>query len=670
MKKVVIVLAILILFPLVSSEIIFNQQPNAIYNLGDDLPVPITIKSPKDVTGVLWMDLICDGKQENFYKNGVNIQAGDEKKIEASLVLTEEVIGNLRGNCKIKIFLGGDFSLTNEFKISDSIVILTTFKNLEFSPEEIITVSGDASKENEENVNGLIELSIIESNSSKISQKGTVVKGTFSISLSLPKGMKAGSYLLKLNAYEQDINGLTTNEGFVDQNILIKQIPTSLEIVFRDSQVEPGTNLAVKAILHDQTGEKIQSLSFISVKNENNKILEQVEINTDEFHEFPVAYNELPSSWTIVAVSNKITNEAKIVILEKEAIKVGIVDKILTITNTGNIPYNKTALIKIGDKSVNINVYLKVGGSQEYTLTAPDGSYDINFTSGKESATVEKIGLTGKAIDVKKSSGSIGNIMVHPFIWVFVLIILLLGILILLKRNSKRSLFGNMTQNTTRKNENYESISPLVKGSLINSRNKAELSTSMKGEKQEVSLVALNIKNLGAVSTKDGSAIETLQKIVDMAEDKRASTYEDNNSIIFILSPAITKTHENEKAALEIAQAAKETLAHHNKMFKQKMDFGISLGYGSILGKYENHSFQFSSIDSTLSSAKKISSLAEGEVLLSEKMNDRLRASVKATKHSKSGMNVYSIKEMKNVEENAKFVKSFSEKFKKENKTE
>ena len=53
-----------------------------------------------------------------------------------------------------------------------------------------------------------------------------------------------------------------------------------------------------------------------------------------------------------------------------------------------------------------------------------------------------------------------------------------------------------------------------------------------------------------------------------------------------------------------------------------------------------------------------------------KKMNDKLRLNIKAAKHNKSGMNVYSIKEIKNVEENAKFVKSFSEKFNKENKTE
>ena len=689
MKKVVILFTIFLLFPLISSEIIIDKQPNAVYNLGDVVTVPITIKALTSVSGYLNMYLICGGRQENFERRGINLMVGDEKKIDdISLILTKNDTKNMLGTCKIKATLGEDYALTNEFKISDLVTLRINFEKIEFSPGEAITISGEASKENGNPVEGLIEISIIENNISRISQMGTITRGSFSTSLSLPEAMKARAYLLRINAYEQDINnGLTTNKGFMDQNILIKQVPTSLEIVFENQEIEPGTNLNVKAVLHDQTGEKIQSLSFISIKNGNNKILDQVEVNTDEFHEFPVAYNEPPASWKIVAVSNKITSEANLAILKKEAIKVEIINTTLIITNTGNVPYNKTALINIGNESVNIDLYLKVGESQKYAITAPDGSYNVKVTTGEESAEVEQIALTGRAIDVRKASGSLADIVKHPFIWAFVVIILVLGIAIIMKKRSRRNFFGNITSRpsgssgssvsskpfvSSRRTESYENANtaPLTKGSLINSRNKAEISLSLKGEKKEVSLVALNIRNLGTVSSKDGSAIETLQKIVNMAEDKRAATYEDNNSIIFILSPTITRTNTNEKTALDIAQATKDALVHHNKMFRQRMDFGISLGYGPIIEKYENRVFQFSSIDSTISSTKKISSLAEGEILLSEKMNDKLKANVKAVKQNKSGTNVYSIKEIKNAEQNASFVKSFSEKFKKEHKEE
>src|SRR3989338_11368368 len=125
MKKVILILLLFLFLQLISSEIIINQQPQGVYNLGDVVTVAATIKTPKSVAGFFQMDLICEGNQENFYKNGASLSPGEEKKIEASLVLTKSVIGEMKGNCTIKAFLGNDFSLTNNFKISDSIAIKT-----------------------------------------------------------------------------------------------------------------------------------------------------------------------------------------------------------------------------------------------------------------------------------------------------------------------------------------------------------------------------------------------------------------------------------------------------------------------------------------------------------------------------------------------------------------
>ena len=702
MKKRVIIsaviLSIFLILPLISSQIIINQQPNSVYNLGDIVTVSTTIKSSKSVAGFYQMDLICDGRQENFYRNGVSLNAGEEKKVEASLVLAKASLDDMKGLCKIKAFLLEDFSLTNDFKISDSITIDTTFEKIEFNPGETITLAGEASKENGDSVNGIIEFSLIEGNSSRVSQAGTINNGAFSVSIILPQDLKAGAYLIELNAYEEDINGETTNKGIVNQNIAIKQVPTNLEIVFDSIDVEPGTNVIVKAVLRDQTGEKIDSSTFISIKNSKNKILEQVEIATDEFHEFPIANTEPPSSWKVVAASNKLTKEAVFTIKEKESISISLSNKTVTITNTGNVLYNKTALVKIGNESLNVDVYLQPGENQKYILTAPEGTYRIEISSGEEKSVAESVSLTGKAIDVKKAGVDAGSLVRYPFVWVFIAIVIGAFLLILIKRSSKRSFFGHMNSEvhmhgrhvqTHHHHENHEHhehhdssahhadhtqhvhheshLIPiaLTKGSLINSRNKAEISLSIKGEKQDVSVIALHIKNLGNLQKKDGSA-ETLQKIVDMAEDKKAATYEDSSSIIFILSPSLTRSFKNEKTALEIAQAAKGAIAHHNKMFKQKLDFGISLNHGPIIGKQEGNIFKFSSIDSTISASKKIASIAEGDILLGARMNERVKAEAKTIKHHKSGVDVYSIKEIKNSEEHAKFIKRFSENFEKE----
>ncbi len=210
----------------------------------------------------------------------------------------------------------------------------------------------------------------------------------------------------------------------------------------------------------------------------------------------------------------------------------------------------------------------------------------------------------------------------------------------------------------------------MAKKSLVNSRNKAELSLSIKGDKQNVNVIALHIKNLKEMQAKKGSVEETLQKIVDNAEENKAVTYESNNILFFILAPIKTRTFKNEKMALEIANKIKEVIENHNKMSKQKINFGISLNYGTIVAKQDKDSFKFMGLGMLMNTAKKISSLAEGEILLSEKMNDEFGSHLKTTKHEKRGMNVYSIKEIRNVEEHKQFIRNFLDRIEGKDKKE
>lgn len=118
--KRLIILSILSVFLIsfVSADILLLQQPNEIYNFGEAISIPVIVKTTTELSGNLQMDLICNGEEINFYKNGVSLSTGEEKEIDAALVLSKEIIGNLEGFCLIKIFLKNDFILTKEFKIS------------------------------------------------------------------------------------------------------------------------------------------------------------------------------------------------------------------------------------------------------------------------------------------------------------------------------------------------------------------------------------------------------------------------------------------------------------------------------------------------------------------------------------------------------------------------
>ena len=321
MKRGIIFLAlILFISSVISAEIIINQQPNEIYSLGDTINIPITIKALSDLSGSFEMNLLCNGHDINFYKNGIQLSYGEEEKITPSLVLTQEVIGDITGTCKIKATLAGEEPrLTNEFKISNVINLGIKTNHTEFTPGENIFIEGYATKENNKDVNGFIGIKIISSDGEETDYLETIGNGFFSMNLSLEKEAKAGEYQIRLNAYERNFLGETTNEGFLDFRILVIQVPTNLEIVFENQEVEPGTNLKVKSVLRDQTGEKIiNGVSTIKITNNKEIILEQAERATDEFLEFPILYNEPPTELNVFAQSGQLTSEAKFRIMEKK----------------------------------------------------------------------------------------------------------------------------------------------------------------------------------------------------------------------------------------------------------------------------------------------------------------------------------------------------------------
>lgn len=661
MRRIIFFAILVVLFTSVASaDVIITQQPNDLYNLGDTINIPIKITTLTDLTSSFTINLICNGVEKQVYQSDIQLSAGQEYSITPLIILTRDRIERA-GECVLKSILGLDISaVTDSFTVSDKINIELQNEQTEAKPGQSIIIEGSAIKENGKPVQGIINLQVINDNQTMIEQLNTVNNGYFHLNFSFPKDTKAGQYLIKTNFYELDLQGQQTNKGFVNYNLLVTQVPTSLEIVFENPSVEPGTNLQVKSILHDQTGESIDSVSIITIKNNKNEIIEQTEKNTGEIFELPIKYNEPASEWEVVSVSNKLTAKANFNITEKQDIEIILVNKTVTIKNIGNVPYcNKSALIKIGNQSVNIDICLEVDELQEYLLTAPEGEYHVEIISEGEDSISKTLALTGKAVNVKEISGS-KNFIKRPLVWIFLIVVLGLVAYMFFKKSSRKSFFGYMSRNKDKKK-----VISLGKSSPLNTKNKAELSLSIKGDKQNISLVCLKIKNLNEMAKKDGSR-KALQHIIDMAEEKRASVYENNDNLFFLLTPVKTKTFSNEKTALEIAQKSESMLNEHNKLFKDKLEFGIGMNYGTIIAKQEKDTLKFMSMGTLITTAKKTANISQGEILMGEKMHEKMRTSVKARKHTHGNSSVYSISEVKNREEHKNFLSNFVKRLERE----
>lgn len=671
-KEFALIIFMIMIISSASAEIVVLQQPNNIYNVDDTINIPITIKAIEEISGTFSMDLLCNGgKQVNFYRNGVHLMPGEEKTLETSLILSKDSIGETLGACKIKGSIEQDYVVLNEFTISNLLIVNPNTEQVEFEPGQSILIKGSVSKENEQDSNGFINLEISTENSSQnIIQTGTISNGFYSINIALPENMAAGKYLVKINAYELDTKARQTNKGFSNYNIDIKQIPTSLEIAFETNQVEPGTNLKVKAVLHDQTGEKIASNSIISIKKgvgTNAVIQQQSEKPTDEYLEFPIVYNEPSSNWSVFAVSNQLTAEGIFEIKEKKYVDVQVLNETVIVTNKGNVQYDEELIIKVGENQTTpLNISLNVDESKKYNLKAPDGTWEIEVSDsrGKVLLTTEAI-LEGKSIQLKELGNKKGfSKFVGIIVWIFIVMLLGFGAFIFFKKGYKQTLFGKLRfkkkVNSPKVNTAWENREiPISKNSNLQTKNKANLSLSIRGNKQEVSLVGLNIKNLMEIQSKKGNAEETLQKVINFAEEKKAFVYENQGSIFFILTPLKTRTFKNETAALEIAQKAKEIILDHNRLFKQKISFGISLNYGTIVEKMENRELDFMSMENLITSAKKIASVAKEDILISEKMRGKLTG-IRTERDENERVIAYKTKDIKYHDEaHSRFIKSF-----------
>jgi len=667
MRKIIQLLSIcLILLSFASAEIIITQQPKEVYNLGDAVSVPITITTLSGVSKIFQMDLLCQGGSINFYKNGIYLTPGEEKSIDGFLILTKEMIGTIRGKCKIKGSLGQDYVITNEFKISD-IITLTPKKDIvEFEPGQNILFEGSAYKENGNDVKGFIKLNIISSTdpSQNINQISTINNGFYGINITFSETMKAGSYIVNLEAYEQDEYNTITNKGVSSYTIIIKQVPTTLEILFEEDEVMPNTNVKLKTILHDQTGEKITpSTSIITLKKANNEIILQTEKPTDEYLEHPIGQTEAPGEWIVIAISNQITSESNFTIKENKQIEVTIINRTITIKNIGNVPYKDIVIVNIGNESLKLNTSLGVGQEQKYELTAPNGEYEVEIISNGEKKLSTSVLLTGKTIDVRElKEGSFKSIIRHyPLALVFILLVLLLLGFLIWKKGIKKLLNGkDKGIGKVVTNKAWENREIPKEGKLIKANNVAQLSPSMTGEKHPTTLITLKIKNFSQLDDKDKSVQEAFQKIGDFAESKKAFIYENQESIIFILTPSKTKTFQNEVPALDIAKKIKETLNYQNQIFKQKLEFGISICYGNIIIKSESRNvLTFMGLENILVTAKKLASISPGDILLTKEIKEKLKDHIKPEEHKQDNLTYYTVGQMKNNIDNSKFISNF-----------
>ena len=657
MKRGVVFILLLTFFvSFASASVYLEQSPNNLYNLKDIIHLTAKITANNESSALVSVILSCPNEDVEVYKQYLDLSKPQTEDITIPLI--KEFIGNATGMCVIKSKIGQTVStISNPFKISDKINVSLTNDSQILEPGKVIVISGKAIRENGKDAEGAITITIGPNDS--IKSQGNIVNGSFSVNLPIPTNFEAGEHSISVNAYETNKYGQITNNGQYGTIMEAAQVPTNLEITLKNSTVEPGKNIAGKVTLHDQTGNPIDSLVYVAIKNPENVMVDKIQTQTGKEFSYQIPPQTEPGIWTVSTYSEELISRTSFQVPIEENISMDIINNTLTIKNIGNVPYNKIVPIRIGNDTTNLPINLTLGQVKKYSISAPSGQYNVSVGNIQGEAS-----LTGNAVKIKEINTQQSGTKKIVF-WIFLILVLGSSAYFFFKKGYNRTFKGKRTGKKSKKKLELKEIpEPSV---ISTSKAKGEISLSITGTKQNSPMGCLSIKNFSDVENGQGGVKETMQKITQVVENRKGIIYENKENIFFFLPPVRTKTFKNELPMIELSKEIKQLIDTHNKKFKQKINYGISLNFGTIVTKQEPEKFKFMSMGTLMTVTKKIANKSNKEILMNDKFKERLGREVRYEKTQMADLNVYKFdKIVKETNDNSKFITGFLERQKHE----
>ena len=638
----------LFLISFASASIIFSVQPHSVYNMGDKVNTAIKITPEPRFDNVISVSMNCDSGDLEVYKEFLSLTLEMDKSLIIPLI--DSLIGNSSGSCVFDVRVGGDVEVSSEsFRISNIIKVELLNWGNSYNSGEQIRIEGSAIKETGKNVEGSYSISIGEE-----SFVGEVVGGEFGILFNIPDNFPSGLHQVNLSVEERDANEKVINYGNRISFLNINQVPTSIEVVLDETEVFPGGSIRGKVVLHDQTGDSIHNREvYVAIKDESGEIVKKIITRTEQEFEYPIEGGQMPAVFEVSTYSEDLINEVEVTVPENREIRSEILNRTLILTNIGNVFYEGEVMLKIGEDEVVIVLSLPVGESEEYLISAPDGEYDVVV-----GGVTKRMSLSGNAVQVKKVTP--GFTSLSSFIWIFALMLVAVGAFLVFRKGHRPSVFARMGK----AKEEPKSIEKLhgsekTTGDVFDSKKKVELSLSITGAKQRSSVGCISLKNYEEINSGRGNVRETFSEIKNLIEERKGLFYPNKGHFFFILAPSFTKTFKNPKPGISLSKEIIKVLEDHNRKFKQKIDFGISLSHGEIIIKVEPKSIKFMSLGNLMASCKKLSNYSKGELVVSENIKKELGSTMKGKKVEVGSSKAYELEGMVDKDNHSTFIKGF-----------
>jgi hypothetical protein len=485
-----------------------------------------------------------------------------------------------------------------------------------------------------------------------------VIDGEFSSEFTIPEDAPPGNYNINTFAYDRDQLGNLNNQGRASTSIRVEQIINRLGLKFNLNSVIPESDFIYTGIIYDQAGNQGEGEIQATILKPDGSIFIEKLVKASNANTIFIESNYSPGFWEVTVKMLDLEQTKIFFVEEKSKISYTLQEGILIVRNLGNMPYKGPIEISIGEVSRVENINLKVGESKSFSLSAPNGEYDISVNDGDSSYPLGTTFLTGRAIGI----GQVGDFLFgKPGVWVWslVIVILLVIILIIIRKIIKKKYVGKIPKTITPgkmapSHVTLDNTSPSTKqasheskvGTLIN-----------KGEKENSTIIALKIKNLPKLQEFSDNSANTIDNALMGAKAAGSRIYVDKAYRIIIFSQKTTKSIDNDMRAITVAKKMEATIQNHNKRAKNKIEFGFGIHTGQMAVESRDGKLKFVSLGNTLSLAKRVADQAKDSILISEQLHRVTLGKIKVEKFH--GTNHWLLKRVVDREHYEDFINKF-----------
>src|SRR3989338_766382 len=633
-KRVIMValLGILLFIGGASAELLVGQT-DSLYSIGDSLDFNITLSSFNGVSEFLIAKLVCGAGEIEIYRSPYSLASGERRIIPLSIKLDSLLLKNLDGICKIEADYGSSREFSPNFQI-DGRVNIVFYAESVVNPGDEVKVSGIAKKSNGELLEGFLEISIADLG---LSNKDIIKNGEFNSSLLIPKNSRSGSYKIMVTAYDKDNLNVVANTGNNSGMLRIKQIIKGVDIAFEKLEINPGQDFVYSVLLLDQAGDQSRQEIITYLIDPNGNIIEEDYIVSGVASNFSLDNSAVPGGWKVSSKFNGISAEKEFYVNEFQDVSFYVENNTLYVKNTGNIPFNDSVRVAIGEEVVIKKVDLGVGAIKRFKLSAPDGDYD-------------------------QISGSL------PFwIWLIILIGLCIIIIYFYNKHSSKRYYGkepSMPRDSgtasvfTKASLPQKSFS-LEEGTAKLKENKA----ASFGKKEKAVIIALNVRNLNEVASAGDDALAPIGRIIDSARKRGAKFKDEGNYKLFIFAPSIVKEPNLNYSAMQFLNKAESFLVDYNKKKALKINFGLGANTGELIIESHQGRFKVSSPGNAILVAKKAAARAKNEAVISQSLKGEMPSVLKT--HALPGENFFKLNSVVNRSPQEEFLGKFMNRNKK-----